>query len=123
MEGTTGNMIFRRWWEEEKRFVFIDLISWRNYYDSPVGGKVVCPRCDEIDRQLGPFQQWTGRYDKNGEFVFVGDYVAGPYSRDLIVWDDKTSSLQAIEEGTTDIYYGLLDVPFDESVVDGHILN
>lgn len=36
--------IFRRWWEKEKRFLYFDLNSFRNYYDSPVGGKVVCQR-------------------------------------------------------------------------------
>ena len=121
MKETTGNMIFRRWWEKEKRFVYFDLISYRNYYESPVGGKVIVQRSDEIDRQLGPFQQWTGKYDKNGEFIFVLDFVTWPYGRDLIVWDDKTSSIQAIEEGITNIYYGLRDATFDESIIDGHI--
>ncbi len=115
-----GNMVFRRWWEKEKRFVYLDMISFRNYYDDPIGGKVVASRGDEIDHQLGPFQPWTGKKDRVGVWVFVGDYLAGPYGRDLIIWDEKTLSLQAIEEGSN-IYYSLLDVPFLESVVDGNL--
>lgn len=111
------NVIFRRWWEKEKRFLYFDLQSFRNYYDSPVGGKVVCQRDDEIDRQLGPFQMFIGRYDKNGNMIFVGDYLAGPYGRDLIIYDDKTLSVQA-KELDSDIYYSAIDVPFSESLVD-----
>lgn len=123
MDGeATGNQIFRRWWEKEKRFLYFDLNSFRNYYDSPVGGRVVCQRGDEIDRQLGPFQMFIGKYDKSGVMIFVGDYLAGPYGRDLIVYDDKTQSVQA-KELDSDIYYSAIDVPFDESLVDGHYFN
>lgn len=117
-----ANQIFRRWWGKEKRFLYFDLNSFRNYCDSPVGGKVVCQRDDEIDRQLGPFQMFIGRYDKHGVMIFVGDYLAGPYGRDLIVYDDKTLSVQA-KELDSDIYYSAIDVPFYESLVDGHYFN
>jgi hypothetical protein len=121
---------FRRFQAHKNRFVYQDTRSWRGYYDSHVGGKCIGDRTDEMDRFLGPWEMFTGKFDKHGNPIYVGDIVKYPVEGfdpfiDWIeahffdiVWDDNEKSIFGKED---DVKYFLSEIEWDKCEIVGNI--
>ena len=70
-----NKLTFRRFDKSNNRFVYQDTFSWRGYYDSHIGGKWVYDRTDRVDAFLAEWEMFTGKFDKNGTPIYVGDIV------------------------------------------------
>jgi hypothetical protein len=122
---------YRRFQRYKNRFVYQDTRSWRSYYDSHKGGVCVGDRTDEFDSFLGDWELFTGKYDKNGIPIYVGDIVkqvvesfdqfkhyTDTYVYDII-WDNLDMSIKCQECDGDD--YSLSDIIWDDCEVIGNI--
>lgn len=125
-----SNQTFRRYDRTKNRFVYQDMRSWRSYYNSHMGGKVVFERTDLNESFLGDWEMFTGYLDKNNTPIYVGDIVKqvvecfDPFKHytDVhvydIVWDNSDMSIKCQECDGDD--YSLTEIIWDDCEVVGN---
>lgn len=128
-----NKLTFRRFDKSNNRFVYQDTFSWRGYYDSHIGGKWCYDRNDRIDAFLGDWELFTGKFDKHGTPIYVGDIVKqvvkafDPFKHytDVyiykILWDEEIQGIRCPDYGDDEEFVFLSDIEWDECEIIGNI--